>query len=350
MTSVSRLFSFKALGALTLAVLLVHMVLLQGVATRPDPTRMETLHVFSTRSIEANPPLALVTAVPVRSPVTVPPGRNSSRSGHPERLAAADRHASSEDSIRPEPAETTGQTATDQVPQVAGATDSASAGPPPPETRAVWAAALVPDSTRLRYQVLSNNFPYSLNAELRWQHNSGRYEAQLEISAFGLSRLQTSRGQITPDGLAPLRFSDKYRSEVAAHFNREAGKVTFSANTPDLPLMAGAQDRLSIMMQLAARIAANPGAFPASSNLLVQTIGPRDGSNWLFTVGEKETLSLPGGELATLKLVRQPGQDFDQRLELWLAPALGYLPARIRITEFNGDYIDQKWLATEPQR
>jgi hypothetical protein len=32
-----------------------------------------------------------------------------------------------------------------------------------------------------------------------------------------------------------------------------------------------------------------------------------------------------------------------------LAPALGYLPARIRITEANGDYVDQQWLATEPQ-
>jgi hypothetical protein len=45
--------------------------------------------------------------------------------------------------------------------------------------------------------------------------------------------------------------------------------------------------------------------------------------------------------------VRNPRREFDQRVELWLAPALGYLPARIRITEANGDYIDQKWLSSE---
>ena len=159
--------------------------------------------------------------------------------------------------------------------------------------------------------------------------------------------MQTSHGQITPAGLAPIRFSDKFRSEVAAHFNREQGKVTFSANTPDVPLLTGAQDRLSVLVQLAAMIAGDPGHFPPATTLAIQTIGPRDADTWLFTVGNEEKLTLPGGELATLKLVRNPRQEFDQKVELWLAPALGYLPARIRITEPNGDFVDQQWLATD---
>jgi hypothetical protein len=65
-------------------------------------------------------------------------------------------------------------------------------------------------------------------------------------------------------------------------------------------------------------------------------------------VGKEETLILPGGQQATLKLIRNPRQEFDQTVELWLAPALGYLPARLRITEPNGDFVDQKWLATGP--
>jgi hypothetical protein len=148
--------------------------------------------------------------------------------------------------------------------------------------------------------------------------------------------------------LAPIRFSDKYRSEVAAHFNREVGKVTFSANTPDVLLMVGAQDRLSILIQLAAMISGAPGHYPANTVIATQTVGPRDAAIWLFTVGSEETLTLPGGVQATLKLVRNPRQEFDQKVELWLAPALGYLPARIRIAEQNGDFVDQKWLATEP--
>ena len=45
--------------------------------------------------------------------------------------------------------------------------------------------------------------------------------------------------------------------------------------------------------------------------------------------------------------MRNPRQAYDQKVEVWLAPQLGYLPARIRITETNGDSIDQQWSASE---
>jgi hypothetical protein len=210
-------------------------------------------------------------------------------------------------------------------------------------------AYTVPGSVTIKYRVESNKFPFSASAQLLWQQDGENYEARLELSAFGQTRVQTSRGQVTPEGLAPIRFSDKYRSEVAAHFDREKGKVTFSANTPDVPLLAGAQDRLSILVQLAAMIAGDPAHYPQATTITIQTIGPRDADTWLFTVDKEETLALPGGELATLKLMRNPREEFDQKVELWLAPTLGYLPVRIRITEPNGDFVDQKWLATEGQ-
>ena len=200
---------------------------------------------------------------------------------------------------------------------------------------------------RLKYAVQANKFPFSLNAELLWQHDGTGYNARLAFSAFGQSRVQTSQGNVGVQGLAPVRFSDKYRTELAAHFNHDAGKITFSANTPDAPLLAGAQDRLSVLVQLATLIAGDPGGYPQATTITLQTAGPREASPWLFTVQAPETLVLPGGEQATLKLVRLPRRDYDQKVELWLAPALGYLPARIRITEHNGDYIDQQWQATE---
>jgi hypothetical protein len=224
----------------------------------------------------------------------------------------------------------------------------AAATPAPPSTPlAPVQMYTVPGSVRLKYQVGANKFPFSLSGELQWQQDGASYDARLAFSAFGQARVQTSRGQITAQGLAPIRFSDKYRSEVAAHFNREQGKVTFSANTPDVPLQPGGQDHLSILVQLAALIGAEPSQYPPGVTLSLQAIGPRDGETWLFTVGKVETLSLPGGEQLALKLVRSPRQELGQKLELWLAPALGYLPARVLLTEPNGDYLDQKWLATE---
>jgi hypothetical protein len=80
----------------------------------------------------------------------------------------------------------------------------------------------------------------------------------------------------------------------------------------------------------------------------LQTIGPRDALSWSFTVEGVEQLSLPGGTVDAIKLNRPPAKPYDLRAELWLAPALGYLPARIRLTQDNGDFVDQQWTSSAP--
>jgi hypothetical protein len=135
---------------------------------------------------------------------------------------------------------------------------------------------------------------------------------------------------------------------VAAHFEREKGKVSFSANTPDTPLLAGAQDQLSIFMQMAAMLAGDPRGFPEGSTLSFQAVGPRSADTWVFTVGGTGTQSLAGGELEAVHLWRNPSGEYDPKTEVWLAPALGYLPVRIRLTQRNGDFVDQQWKSTQP--
>ena len=44
----------------------------------------------------------------------------------------------------------------------------------------------------------------------------------------------------------------------------------------------------------------------------------------------------------TRKLTKEPTVEFDQRIEVWLAPSLGHLPVRMRITQANGDVADQR--------
>jgi hypothetical protein len=340
--------------ALTAAVLLAHIALLRATPmtlglSQPAPTR-----AFTTRSIELVPteePASLAPSVPPQAPRRSKPPTPATR----KNPAPANAGTGSDDSApQPPAAMATADTPRSVIgpsqdePPAAG--DQLTAVPLPPGNHAAPVSVYtVPGSVRIKYQVDANKFPFTASAELLWQQTGGSYDARLALSVFGQNRVQTSHGQITLEGLAPIRFSDKYRSEVAAHFNREQGKVTFSANTPDTPLLAGAQDRLSILVQLAAMIAADPSQYPPATTIAIQTIGPRAADIWLFTVENEETLTLPGGEQATLKLMRNPRQEFDQKVELWLAPALGYLPARIRITEPNGDFIDQKWLATEPQ-
>jgi hypothetical protein len=211
-------------------------------------------------------------------------------------------------------------------------------------------AYTVPGSTRLKYNVIATKGSLSFNAraELLWLQDGSTYDARLEVSAFLLgARIQTSTGRLTAEGLEPKRFADKFRSEVAAHFERDKRLVTFSANTPQVPLLAGMQDQLSVVMQLSAMIAGAPAQYPSGTAITFDTVGPRSSETWVLMVGEEEKLSLPGGELQALKLTRKPRGEYDQTLELWLAPQLAYLPARIKLTEKNGDYADQIWRATE---
>jgi len=315
--------------------------------------QIEPLYVFTTRSIE--PALRTLTA-PLRS--TAPkPSRSKSvpskptKTDQPKLSVASGDNTSAvlpasavieapTDLSRSEPTTVQDEPPVDDV-------QLAMAPHPLREYSALASVDKLPGSVLIKYEVESNKFPYRLNAELAWRISGKNYEARLAVGVFGQYRVQTSRGRIGTQGLEPIRFSDKYRSEVAAHFVREKGKVTFSANTPDVPLLAGAQDRLSVMIELAAMIASAPKQYPPATTITIQTIGPRDADTWRFTVGETETLNLPNGAQTTLKLVRNPRQEFDQKVEFWLAPALDYLPARIRITESNGDFIDQKWLSTE---
>jgi hypothetical protein len=156
------------------------------------------------------------------------------------------------------------------------------------------------------------------------------------------ARTMSSSGQVGAQGLAPVRFADKSKSEVAAHFEPDKGQISFSANTPPAPWVEGGQDRVSVVLQLGGMLAGNPAGFPDGSTITLFTVGPRDADYWTFRVEGAEVLHLPFGEVAALKLSRQPRREYDQKVELWYAPALGYLPVRNKITQANGDFVDQE--------
>lgn len=204
-----------------------------------------------------------------------------------------------------------------------------------------------PLSARLSYDIEADRFPYTASAEMVWQHDGKNYQASMAIRKLVTVRSQTSVGSIGADGLMPTRFADKSRGEVAAHFDREGGKVTFSANTPEAALLTATQDQLSLPLQLAAMVAGEPEKFGQGTTITIQVVGPRHASLWLLTVEGTQMLTLPIGEVTTLKLQRNPRQPYDQKVELWLAPDHGYLPARIRLTDANGAFLDQKLQSIE---
>ncbi len=202
---------------------------------------------------------------------------------------------------------------------------------------------------RLNYDVSASwrGLSVSGKAELAWRHDGQKYEARFEATSLGRARQQRSTGRIGAHGLEPDYFWEKTRNEQAAHFERDRGRVVFSNNRPHAPIVDGLQDRLSVVLQLAAMVAGQPAAYPAGTQVTLPTAGTGDAEPWIFTVEGEEELQLPGGAMRTVKLQRIPRKEYDQRVELWLAPRMDYAPVRLRLTNPNGDAVDQRWASTD---
>lgn len=334
----------RPLVVLTGVSMLAHVLLLQaapaqwGLATETPVT----LRPLITRSIEIKPPAPLATPAPpppVRRAAPIRPRSQSNTTPAPANQAPA--AIESIAILTPEPAATS-----PPAPLPAPATE-----PGTPAAPVAAALALtIPGSARLNYSMTgrSKNMDYHALAQFDWRQDGAAYETRMVVSAFGLgSRSMASSGRITGDGLAPTRFLDKSRSERAAHFQPDKGKITFSANTPDAPWLAGAQDRVSVFVQLASLLAGDPARYPTGSSISLYTAGPTSADTWTFVVDAEEKLNLPAGEFSAVKLTRKPQRDYDQTVEVWLAPTLAWLPARTRITQHNGDFVDQQLRSTE---
>lgn len=337
----------RPLLALAAAVLAAHLLLLGAVPGPLQVAPAAPARPFTTRSISAERP-----APAAAQPVVLRPSHPiaARRSLERARVAGGQVALTSADAaarLAPAPP---AQLAPSPLAQLPAQPGSAAPAPPAHDAGAQPVAFAIPGSMRLHYKVTAQARGLTLSGqgELVWHHDGDSYEVKLEIGAPLLpTRTQRSTGRITAQGLAPLRFSDKARSEEAAHFERDQGKVSFSSNRPDAPLLAGAQDRLSVLLQLGAMIAGDPHKFPAGATIAIQTAGTRDAELWLFTVEHEEELHLPGGTVSALKLTRNPRKEFDQKVELWLAPAMDYAPVRLRLTQPNADSVDQQWSSTD---
>ena len=239
--------------------------------------------------------------------------------------------------------------------------------PLPPETVAVTNTPLPPPSNALTAK--PGDFPpniqinytltgqergltYHASGSLKWQTQATpdapsatpapkAYEAELRVRAFLVgSRVWRSTGILTENGLSPVRYSDSGRGERAAHFDTTQNKISFSGNTPGVALQPGAQDQVSLFIQMAATVAAKN--FKIDSELNVQTATARDAVNWVLTFKSEELIEVDGKQLATQRWVCLPRGKFDSQIEMWLSQSHGGLPVRIKITQVTGNFIDME--------
>lgn len=361
----------RALGWVATGVLLAHVWLLTQWLAPPTPTAapVATVTLPPAPSTPAPPPAAPpvhtepppVTEAPVKAP---PPAAKPVRAQPPPQTADIQpSHTEKTEEKQPtalSSKETVAITDVAVTPQHIAQAQPASEPESRPKTTAQPEAATapgrlqVPPGAELQYDVRATRKGVSLPAQsvLRWQPTAGSYQARMEFKAmFVGTRSQTSVGTISAaDGLVPTRYGDKNRSEQATHFDRtrQPPVLRFSANTPDLPLQSHTQDRLSVLLQLGAMLAGEPARFAPGHTVTLHTAGPKDADLWQFRVGKTTPLSLPAGTLDALHLERAPLHTYDNRVEVWLAPSLGYLPVRILWTQANGDVVDQQLARHSP--
>jgi hypothetical protein len=373
--------SWRALAGLTLAVALVHILLLGLAPTAIGPDPSPLANKFITRTIVIAPPAPEQTS----APAAAAPAAQSAKPPAPAKPRRPREPSRPRPAATPEPAPLPVPKVSEQAPPEApeitaqNATDSG-APTPEPAASAPAAAALggagsttnagmgdagaaggasgaagnvvgpealrIPGSVKLAFAVTGQQGASPMQGvfgDLAWLQDGSSYDARLSLKfLFKTIRSQHSTGKIGATGIEPDRFSESRKGEVASHFLRDQGQVMFSNNSPSVPLLPGAQDRLSVVMQLGGMLAGDPARYPAGSRISIQTVGPRDAGVWVFNIEGEEQMTVPAGDFAVRKLTRSPRRDFDDKIEIWLAPALGYLPVRMKQTQANGDFADMQ--------
>lgn len=226
----------------------------------------------------------------------------------------------------------------------ASAANSASAAQAAPAAPGVKFS--VPPSGELQYDTFYNGVR-NQPGTIHWTSSAQSYEMVVSVPLpFVGTFVYSSHGRIDAFGLAPEQYVEKrgHRVEDVSIFNRADRKIAFTRTPTTLPLPDGAQDRFSMIMQLASLVRGDPDGYKPGVTRQFFVVDSDSGENWpVETIGD-ETIRTAQGYLQTRHFKRLPRRQGDQRrIDVWLAPSLGWLPARLVQTEPNGTQFELVW-------
>jgi hypothetical protein len=231
---------------------------------------------------------------------------------------------------------------------------------PPTEARVPEAAVPLhgvalpaPSPGRRRFRIHYGDYAEgNVVAELDYalEIEQDRYRLRTEARAVGLTALfwsgalsQASTGRLGTDGMEPERYVEQRgrRAERWTSVDRATGVALFSGGER-VPLVAGVQDRLSLLLQLGLIARAQPQRMAAGQRIEVPELGSRGIAPAVFLSRGDESLATGGGPLRALHLERRDGNPArDPRVDVWLGYDHGMTPVRIRLTDPAGRVLDQ---------
>ena len=352
--------SRRQLLAVTLLVVLLHALLLFGL---PRLGRIvsagQNTPAFETRLIAPPAPTPADTPrAPEAPPAPAPPPAPAAKRAPVDRTPARPRPSS-----KPRPAPAGTDTATPAEPSLftvkspvgfGGGSLAVAITPPLSDTQADVVLAFeqaqdgappvrIPRASWLSYQTTGviGGQPLDTTTTLNWRQDGRWYDAEWRLfTNLTGDRTRITTGLLTPQGLAPVSARLGYES-VPSRFDYDARRVHFGASDTSARLKPGMQDRVGALLQLGSLLAGDPARYPQGSVIEMPAAHERGPGQWRFAVLADEDVSVLGGKsVPTVRLLHTPDDAQDARIEVWLGRSLDYLPARLMITEPNGDRVD----------
>ncbi len=206
--------------------------------------------------------------------------------------------------------------------------------------------AAPPARIEASYDVLSKGIKFAVTKEV-FTRSGKHYHIESITKPVGLLALfqpetiiVTSEGEVTQEGLKPVKFIHKRSRDssknTTAEFDWGTAELTLNDQNGirTIPLPSDTQDRLSAMYQFA--------AMPPRGRLEVK-LNITNGSklnSYFYQLHPEQTVTVPIGTLRTFYLYTLP-QHTPWKSEIWLAVEYGYIPCKVVLTEDNGEKVVQ---------
>ncbi|MCS6765934.1 MAG: DUF3108 domain-containing protein [Candidatus Protistobacter heckmanni] len=275
---------------------------------RAEPPPVETLvetELIKPRPVQAAPPKSAPRPLPRSAPRPAPAAPLATPS--PSQTADAAPAAAPSDPVG----------AADGV-RTAAASGTPDAGPPaaPQPAEAKGEKFALPPSAQVVYDSFVNGMQ-NQSGHIVWDAGKETYRLSVEIPLpFVGTFAYRSQGGYDGYGLAPLRYEEARgkRAPTATNFNRDERKsVTFSRVSTVAPLAPGAQDRFSVVMQLAGLVGADPDRYQPGATLEFSIADNDSVETWKVQAAGEDPVETRGG----------------------------LLPAKLRQTEPNGMVLER---------
>ena len=208
-----------------------------------------------------------------------------------------------------------------------------------------------PPSTRLSYTLTGDyRGPIEGSARVEWLRTGSRYQVHLDVllgPSFAplVTRRMSSDGEITEQGLRPLRYEEETRVPLAGTRRKvvvfEPQRIVLQG-PKEVPTLAGVQDTASQFVQLTWLFTTQPHRLKVGDTVVVPLALPHRVDRWVYEVSAEEAVETPVGRIPAfyIKPRREQQKAGELAIEAWFAPTLQYLPVRIMIRQDAQTYAD----------